>query len=129
MRLLNGEKDGLYQNVDKITEAHLYDGSNEDGGNIQQDKDDNADQQTERVRNGLFRRYHVYMIAPIDYDKKKWDTSVVQQITESVFVGKLSDSKTSGEKKTNNDASVCLMLRELPYHHKRYPSQAYPLPA
>jgi len=119
--LLDGEKDGLYTNVSKITKAHLYDGSDEESDTINKDQDENADKDREQVANGLFRRYHVYMLAPIDYDKKMWDVNAISGITESVFVGKLAgaSNKEGGDK--SSSASVCLLLRQLPYHHKRFP--------
>lgn len=116
--LLAGQRDGLYKNVSKITKAHLYDGSDEESDTIKSDQAENADQDRDEVRNGLFRRYHVYHLAPVDYDKKKWDTDVIPTITESVFVGKLSAAKSEDSESSSN---VCLMLRKLPYHHGRYP--------
>ena len=115
--LLDGQKDGLYENVDQIKKNHLWDGSDEESDTINTDQAANADQDREQVANGLFRRYHVYMLAPIDYKKKTWDTTSIQKITESVFVGKLS---AIGGKSENN-SSVCLMLKQLPYHHGRFP--------
>lgn len=123
--LLAGERDGLYTNVDKVTKALLYDGSDEDTDNINQDQRDNAEQTEDQVQNGLYRRYHVYHLAPIDYDKKTWDIKTIPEITESVFIGKMSGGSTASATNDGKPDSpaplLCLMLRKLPYHHGRYP--------
>jgi len=123
--LLAGERDGLYMNVDKVTKSLLYDGTDEDTDNIRHDQLDNAGQTEDQVQNGLYRRYHVYHLAPIDYDKKEWDIKSIPEITESVFIGKMSAGTVASAKTEDGKeapASVlCLMLRKLPYHHGRYP--------
>ena len=117
-----GEKDGLYKNVSKLTNSHLYDGTDEESDTINTDRDENADVNRDKIQNGLFRRYHVYYLAPIDYDKKTWDVKAIPQVSESVFVGKMTGiGNATGEGDKSASETVCLMLRQLPYHHGRFP--------
>lgn len=122
-QLLKGARDGLYENIDKISSAHLANDSNVvDAVDIKQERDENADQETDKQETGLFDSYHVFLKAPIDKEKKEWSDSEIPEWTEIEFIGKISDSMPINLKKGEKAQSpVCILLRKNIYHHKRNP--------
>ena len=120
--LLMKQKQGLYDNVHKLSVDQLYSNETKDGSEILQDRDDNADQDQNHQENGLYDIYHVFMYAPIK--DGKWDKNAIPKLWEAVYAGDFSASTLeigSGNDKKKANGSVCLMLRESPYNHKSFP--------
>jgi len=123
--LLDQEIAGFYKNVGKLTTAQMYESNSKYGSQVDNDRDDNADQTRDEVKNGLYERHHTFILAPIDEDGK-WDDDVIPEYYECVWAGnfdQLLDENKKNDKgeKVKGDGCVCLQLRKLPYHHKRLP--------
>jgi len=119
--LIANAKDGLYKNVEKITNGLLHDRFVDGASRPETDLDENVGRDRDQYRNGNYDVYHVWMRAPINKENE-WDNSAIPEIYEAVFVGKLNltPSKSDGEA-TEGSAAVCVLLRKNPYHHGRFP--------
>ncbi|MDD2777643.1 MAG: hypothetical protein PHI16_01935 [Methanocellales archaeon] len=125
--LLAKAKSGEFMNLDKVTSAQLFREDDTSTDTINNERDTNADHSRDRETNGLYDTYHVWMLAPINGEKKEWDSEQIPEIHEAFFVGKLRELDSEGKvkstkkQKENDAAAVCMQLRSNPYHHKRYP--------
>jgi hypothetical protein len=119
--LLQNGKDGLFTNVDKITNGLLHDRFVDGTSTTETEMDENVGRDRDQTRTGNYDVYHVWMRAPIN-GKGEWDANAIPEIYEAVFVGKLNltPDKSDAEAKEGSSA-VCVLLRKNPYHHGRYP--------
>ena len=125
--ILDKQKQGEWKNVERLTNAQLFESDSENGSTIATDRDDDADYDKDDGENGLYDVYHVWMKAPINTSKKKaeWDKGAIPEIYEAIFVGKeygtlANDPSNENDKKANGGV-VCVLLRKNPYNHGRFP--------
>lgn len=72
---LAGERDEDYINVDKITDAHVWDGADDDSRG-EREKNEGYSSETNSVNTGSFLQFDAHVLLPIDESKskgKRWD--------------------------------------------------------
>lgn len=121
--LLAMQRDGMFKNVEKLSQTHLYESETNNSSTVDTERDTNAGYQRDMTENGLIDLYHVYMVSPVDEKGKKWDSDVVPEFYEAVYAGPFGTfaDKEADDKDKAKATSVCLMLRRLPYHHGHLP--------
>jgi len=125
--LLNGARDGIYENVEQIGTNHLFETERSD---VKKKVGDNKDYPETEQKNGLYAGFKVHCKAPIvDWDdskKAKLDKGAIPQLFEAVFIGKYGEFNASTvesadkDKDKKNITCSCLLLRKLPYNHGRF---------
>ncbi|MBW1784676.1 MAG: hypothetical protein JRL30_28515, partial [Deltaproteobacteria bacterium] len=120
--LLQKQKDGLYKNVGRLSDAQLFRSETEHDSKVEEDRDENADQTKDQGENGLYDGFHVWMLASINPETMQWDPSAVPEIWEGVYAGQLGSYQEGKPTKDKKEAgAACLLLRKNPYHHGRFP--------
>ena len=112
---LRKQQEGVFKNVENLTDAQLYKGETEQNSNLEEERYDNASQTKDDLANGLLDVFYVRMLAPISEDGKtpKWDKKELSHWWEGVYVG----SYGTFDGNENTTGAVCLMLRKDPYHY------------
>jgi len=107
-QILGGKVSGNYVNTDKVTAAHLYQGEGDE--TTLSERKGNAGQTHSDEPDGLFRKWEVWMRAPIN-DKGEWDADrTVPRWCWATFIGEIEGSDP-----------VCVRLNPNPYKHKHNP--------
>ena len=99
-----------YENLDQLTDAHLFGYGNNDGTQETEDLQANAGEAKETRPTGNYSTWYIWVKLPIV--NGKWDKKAIPTWFESTWAGNAVDQSL-----------LCLQLRANPYWHKMNPYQ------